>query len=236
LVVAVPTGVTAVGKRAVIEAAELAGAGKVHLIEEPMAAAIGNGLPVDQPEGHMVVDIGGGTTEVAVISMFATICSESLRMAGDQANEAIIRHIRHHHRLAIGETVAETLKIKIGAVLPLRRPLSVRIRGKDVFTGMLKTVTVSDEEIRDVLKGFTAAIVEAVRRTLYKVPTALASDLARNGIWLTGGGALLKGLRHLIARSTGLQVRICHEPLRSVAQGVGAVTEHFAFYQSVLLN
>jgi rod shape-determining protein MreB and related proteins len=236
LVIAVPTGITSVEKRALIEAADMAGAGKVHLIEEPMAAAIGNGLPIEQPMGHMVVDIGGGTTEVAVISMFSIVCSESLRMAGDKANQAIIRHVQHKHQMAISEGLAETIKMKIGSALPLSKRLAVKIRGKDICSGMLKTVTVTDEEIRAVLKGPITAIVDAVKRTLYKAPPDLASDLTQNGIWLAGGGSLLKGMRRLLQQTTGLEVKIPAEPLRSVAHGAGAVTEHFAHYQHVFLN
>jgi rod shape-determining protein MreB and related proteins len=236
LVIAVPTGITSVEKRAVIEAADMAGAGKVHLIEEPMAAAIGNGLPIEQPMGHMVVDIGGGTTEVAVISMFSIVCSESLRMAGDKANQAIVRYVQHQHHMVISEGLAETIKMKIGSALPLSKRLAVKIKGKDIFSGMLKTVTVTDEDIREVLKGPITAIVDAVKRTLYKAPPDLASDLTQNGMWLAGGGSLLKGMRRLLQQTTGLEVKIPAEPLRSVAQGAGAVTEHFAHYQHVFLN
>jgi rod shape-determining protein MreB len=236
MVIAVPSGVTSIEKRAVIEAADMAGAGRVHLIEEPMAAAIGNGLAVDQPMGHMVVDIGGGTTEVAVISLFTTVCSESLRVAGDKANLAIIRHIQHQHHMVISESLAEIIKMKIGSAIPLSKGLAVKIKGKDIFSGMIKTITVTDREIHEVLKAQLRAIVEVVKRTLYKVPPDLASDLALNGIWLAGGGALLKGMRELLERVTGLSVKLAGEPLRSVAQGAGAVTERFDFYQHIFLN
>jgi rod shape-determining protein MreB and related proteins len=236
MVIAVPSGVTSIEKRAVIEAADMAGAGRVHLIEEPMAAAIGNGLAVDQPVGHMVVDIGGGTTEVAVISLFTTVCSESLRVAGDKANLAIIRHIQHQHHMVISESLAEIIKMKIGSAIPLSKGLAVKIKGKDIFSGMIKTITVTDREIHEVLKAQLRAIVEVVKRTLYKVPPDLASDLALNGIWLAGGGALLKGMRELLERVTGLSVKLAGEPLRSVAQGAGAVTERFDFYQHIFLN
>ncbi len=236
MVIAVPSGVTSIEKRAVIEAADMAGAGRVHLIEEPMAAAIGNGLAVDQPMGHMVVDIGGGTTEVAVISLFTTVCSESLRVAGDKANLAIVRHIQHQHHMVISESLAEIIKMKIGSAIPLNKGLAVKIKGKDIFSGMIKTITVTDREIHEVLKAQLRAIVEVVKRTLYKVPPDLASDLALNGIWLAGGGALLKGMRELLERVTGLNVKLADEPLRSVAQGAGAVTERFDFYQHIFLN
>jgi len=236
MVIAVPTGVTSIEKRAVLEAADMAGAGRVHLIEEPMAAAIGNGLPVDQPMGHMVVDIGGGTTEVAVISMFTTVCSESLRVAGDRANLSIIDYVQHRHHMVISESLAEAIKMKIGSAIPLGKRLAVKIKGKDIFSGMIKTITVTDQEIHEVLKPQLKAMLEAVKRTLYKVPPDLASDLAINGIWLAGGGALLKGMPELLERVTGLSVKLTGEPLRSVAQGAGAVTERFDFYQHIFLN
>jgi rod shape-determining protein MreB and related proteins len=236
MVIAVPTGVTSIEKRAVLEAADMAGAGRVHLIEEPMAAAIGNGLPIDQPMGHMVVDIGGGTTEVAVISMFTTVCSESLRLAGDRANRAIIDHVQRQHHMVISESLAEVIKMKIGSAIPLGKRLAVKIKGKDIFSGMIKTITVTDQEIHEVLKPQLKVMLEAVKRTLFKVPPDLASDLALNGIWLAGGGALLKGMPELLERVTGLNVKLAGEPLRSVAQGAGAVTERFDFYQHIFLN
>ncbi|MFP5214055.1 MAG: rod shape-determining protein, partial [Acidobacteriota bacterium] len=176
LVVAVPAGITSVEKRAVMEASEMSGAGKVFLIEEPMAAAIGTGLPVDQPQGHMVVDIGGGTTEVAIISKFAVACSESLRIAGDEANEAICQHIRREHRISISDMMAEIIKIKIGSAVPLAKPMEVKLRGKDLSSGMPKVISVSDADVREAIKEPTLAIVEAVRRVLEKASPDLASD------------------------------------------------------------
>lgn len=236
LVVAVPTGITSVEKRAVVEAAEIAGAGKVFLIEEPMAAAIGAGLPVDQPMGHMVVDIGGGTTEVAVVSRFAVAYSESLRVAGDEANEAIVRYMRLAHQMNVSEIMAEVIKMKIGSAVPLKKTLELKLRGKDIGTGMPKVVTITDGDIRDAMKESTVAIVEAVRRVLERVSPDLASDIGENGIWLAGGGALLKGLRLLINQATGLDVRKAEDPLRAVIRGAGAVTEQFDFYRNVFLN
>jgi rod shape-determining protein MreB len=236
LVVAVPSGITSVEKRAVMEASELAGAGKVNLIEEPMAAAIGTGLPIDQPRGQMVVDIGGGTTEVAIISKFAITCSESLRVAGDEANEAICKFVRQEHRLGISETMAEIIKIKIGAAVPLRKPLEIKLRGKDLSTGMPKVVSITDSDIRTAIRESTMTIVEAVRRVLEKASPDLASDVAENGIWLAGGGALLRGLNALVHETTGLEVGRSEDPLRSVIRGAGAVTEHYDFYREVFLN
>ncbi|MEM5790098.1 MAG: rod shape-determining protein, partial [Syntrophobacteraceae bacterium] len=164
LVVAVPAGITSVEKRAVMEAAEMAGAGKVFLIEEPMAAAIGAGLPIDQPEGQMMVDIGGGTTEVAIISKFAVSCSESLRVAGDEANEAICQFIRREHGMGISEMMAEVIKMKIGSAVPLKKTLEIKLRGKDVASGMPKIVSITDSDIRAAIREPNQAIVEAVRR------------------------------------------------------------------------
>jgi len=236
LVVAVPAGITSVEKRAVMEASEMAGAGKVYLIEEPMAAAIGTGLPVDQSMGHMIVDIGGGTTEVAVICKFAVACSESLRVAGDEANDAICQYIRREHQINISDVMAEIIKIKIGAAVPLQKPMELKLRGKDIVTGMPKVVSITDGDIRGAIKEPTMAIVEAVRRVLEKASPDLASDISENGIWLAGGGALLRGLHQLITQVTGLDVRRADDPLRAVIRGAGTATEHFDYYRDVFLN
>jgi rod shape-determining protein MreB len=236
LVVAVPAGITSVEKLAVMEASEMSGAGKVYLIEEPMAAAIGTGLPIEKAMGQMVVDIGGGTTEVAVISKFTVACSESLRVAGDEANEAISRFIKNEHRIDISDIMAETIKIKIGSAVPLKKALELKLRGKDLVTGMPKVITIGDTDIRKAIKEPTLAIIEAVRRVLEKMSPELASDVAENGVWLAGGGALLKGLRLLLQQATGLEVRKSEDPLRSVIRGAGTVTEHFEFYRTVFLN
>lgn len=236
LVVAVPAGITSVEKRAVMEASEMAGAGKVYLIEEPMAAAIGTGLPVDQSVGHMIVDIGGGTTEVAVICKFAVACSESLRVAGDEANEAICQYVRREHQINISDVMAEIIKIKIGAAVPLEKPMELKLRGKDIVTGMPKVVSITDMDIRGAIQEPTMAIVEAVRRVLEKASPDLASDISENGIWLAGGGALLRGLHQLITQVTGLDVRRADDPLRAVIRGAGTATEHFDYYRDVFLN
>lgn len=236
LVVAVPTGITAVEKRAVVEACEIAGAGKVFLMEEPMAAAIGAGLPVDQPMGHMVVDIGGGTTEVAIISKFTVACSESLRVAGDEANEAICKFVKEVHGMNISVSMAEVIKVKIGSAMPLKRQLEVKLRGKDISTGMPKVVTITDADIRTAIKTPTQAIVEAVRRVLEKASPDFASDIGENGIWLAGGGALLKGLRLLLYQATGLEIKKSEDPIRAVIRGTGAVADRFDYYRDVFLN
>lgn len=236
LVVAVPTGITSVEKRAVIEAAEQAGARQIHLVEEPMAAAIGAGLPVDQPFGNMIVDIGGGTTEVAVISMFAVAYSESVRVAGDEANEAILRYIQRERQMIISETLAESVKIKIGTAAPLDAPESIDITGKEILTGIPKTFSVTDEEIRDAIKEPIYSIVEAVKRALEKTPPDLAADIHDRGFWLAGGGALIRGLDRLLNQVTSLRVNIADDPLTAVVRGAGAVIDHTDHYRQVFIN
>ncbi|MGC8492225.1 MAG: rod shape-determining protein [Syntrophobacteraceae bacterium] len=236
LVVAVPTGITSVEKRAVIEAAEQAGARYIHLIEEPMAAAIGAGLPIDQPHGNMVVDIGGGTTEVAVISMFAVAYSESVRVAGDEANEAILRYIQRERQMIISEVLAESVKMRIGSAVAFEKSESIEITGKEILSGIPKTFAISDEEIRTAIREPIEAIVEAVKRALEKTPPDLAADIHDHGFWLAGGGALLKGLDRLLSRHTSLKVNIAEDPLTAIARGAGAVIEHVDFYRSVFIN
>lgn len=236
LVVAVPTGITSVEKRAVMEAAEQAGAGRVHLVEEPMAAAIGTGLPVDQPIGSMVVDIGGGTTEVAVISMFAVAYSESVRVAGDEANEAIMRYVQRERQMIISEVLAENIKIQIGSAVPLEKPMKLEVPGKDIVSGIPKTFTLTDEEVRFAIQEPIHAIVESVRRALEKTPPELAADIGQSGIWLAGGGALIKGLDRLLEQETGLKVNISDDPLTAVVRGAGSVIEHFGYFRDVFVN
>ncbi len=236
LVVAVPTGITSVEKRAVIEAAEQAGAGYIHLVEEPMAAAIGAGLPIEKPFGNMIVDIGGGTTEVAVISMFAVAYSESVRVAGDEANEAILRYMQRERQMIISEVLAENVKMRIGSAIAADKPETIDITGKEILSGIPKTFTVSDGEIRDAMKEPVGAIVEAVKRALEKTPPDLAADIHDKGFWLAGGGALLKGLDRLLEQSTHLKVNIADDPLTAVARGAGSVIEQVDFYRSVFIN
>lgn len=236
LVVAVPTGITAVEKRAVIEAAEQAGARHIHLIEEPMAAAIGAGLPIDKPFGNMVVDIGGGTTEVAVISMFAVAYSESVRVAGDEANEAILRYMQRERQMIISEVLAENVKMKIGTAAPLEEPQTLEITGKEILTGIPRTFTVTDEEIREAIREPVMAIVESVKRALEKTPPDLASDIHEKGFWLAGGGALLKGLDRLLSQTTNLKANIADDPLTAIVRGAGAVIDQMDYYRQVFIN
>mgnify|MGYP005853198021 FL=1 len=236
LVVAVPTGITSVEKRAVIEAAEQAGARQIHLVEEPMAAAIGAGLPIDQPFGNMVVDIGGGTTEVAVISMFAVAYSESVRVAGDEANEAILRYVQRERQMIISEILAEHVKMKIGTAAPLDAPETMEITGKEILTGIPKTFSVTDEEIREAIKEPIMSIVEAVKRALEKTPPDLSADIHEKGFWLAGGGALIRGLDKLLNQYTSLRVNIAEDPLTAVVRGAGAVIDHMDHYRQVFIN
>ena len=236
LVVAVPTGITAVEKRAVIEAAEQAGARYIHLIEEPMAAAIGAGLPIDQPYGNMVVDIGGGTTEVAVISMFAVSYSESVRVAGDEANDAILRYLQRERQMIVSEIVAEEVKMKIGTAVAPPQPVTLDITGKEILSGIPLTFTVTDEEIRNAIREPVMAIVEAVKRALEKTPPDLAADIHGRGFWLAGGGALLQGLDQLLHETTKLNVNVAEDPLTAIVRGAGVVIEHLDAYRQVFIN
>jgi len=236
LVIAVPTGITSVEKRAVIEAAEQAGAGSVMLIEEPMAAAIGAGLPIDRPVGSMIVDIGGGTTEVAIISLFAIAYSESVRVAGDEANEAILRYIQRKHQMIISEILAEQIKIQVGSAIPTGDPVKVQLTGKEILTGIPKTFFITDEEVREALQEPVNIIVESVKRALEKTPPDLAADIYERGIWLAGGGALLKGLDQLIQRETTLTVHVADDPLTAIVRGAGAVIEDMEYYKPVFIS
>ena len=221
VVICVPAEITSVEERAVKDAAKLAGAKHVEIIEEPMAAAIGAGLPIDGPSGSMVVDIGGGTTDVAVISLGGIVVSQSLRVAGNKLDEAIIRYIRRVYNLMIGERTAEEIKIKIGSAYRLESELAMEIRGRDLINGLPKTVKITSEEIREALSEPVGSIVEAVKSVLEKTPPELAADIIDRGVILTGGGALLRGLDKLLAEVCGIPVIIAEDPLSCVALGTG---------------
>jgi len=236
MLIGVPTGVTQVEKRAVIESAEQAGAREIFLIEEPMAAAIGAGIPIDQPRGSMVVDIGGGTTEVAVISMFSTAYSESVRVAGDEANEAIMRLAQRNYQMLIGENTAEQVKIKIGSAYPLEEPLTMEVSGKDLVKGIPRTVTLTDEEVRQAMAEPVGIILESIRRAFEKTPPELGSDVAEQGVVLAGGGALIRGLDKLITQELNLKVRIADEPLTTVVMGAGIALQNIKEYRRVFIN
>jgi rod shape-determining protein MreB len=227
MVICVPSGITGVEQRAVQDAAEYAGARKpVHIIEEPMAAAIGADLPVHEPSGNMIVDIGGGTTEVAVISLGGIVTAQSVRVAGDELDEAVLQYLKKEFSLAIGDRTAEEIKMHMGSAWPLDHELTADIRGRDMISGLPRTVAVTTEQIRESLAEPVAAIVDAVKTTLDKTPPELAADIMERGITLTGGGALLAGLDVRLAHETGMSINIAHEPLFSVVIGSGRALEN----------
>ncbi len=237
MVICVPSGVTGVEKRAVQEAAEYAGARKTpFIIEEPMAAAIGAGLPVHEPTGNMVVDIGGGTTEVAVISLGGIVTSQSVRIGGDELDEAIIAYIKKEYSLALGERTSEEIKLALGSAYPLEEEMRAEIRGRDLVTGLPKTIVTTTEEIREAIEEPVSAIVDAVKTTLDKTPPELAADIMEQGIVLTGGGALLHGLNVRLSAETGMPIVIAKNPLHSVAIGAGQCLEEFNVLRQVLAN
>ncbi len=219
--VSVPSGITPVERRAVTESAMQAGAKKVFIIEEPMSAAIGAGLPVYEPQGCMIVDIGGGTTEVAVISLGGIVFSKSIRVAGDEMDQAIIQHLKRTYNMMVGERTAEDIKIAIGSAFPLKEELEMQVKGRDQVMGLPKIITITSEEIRESLREPISAIVDAVRVTLERTPPELAADIVDRGVVLAGGGALLRGLDQLLAKETGLHVTVADDPLTAVVMGTG---------------
>jgi rod shape-determining protein MreB len=222
MVICVPSGITGVEQRAVQEAAEFAGARKpAHIIEEPMAAAIGAGLPVHEPTGNMIVDIGGGTTEVAVISLGGIVASQSVRVGGDELDDSIVQYIKKEYSLALGERTSEEVKIALGSAWPLQEELHAEIRGRDLVTGLPKTIVTSTDEIREAIEEPVSAIVDAVKTTLDKTPPELAADLMEKGIMLAGGGALLHGLDARLQHETGMPILTAQNPLHCVAIGSG---------------
>ena len=233
VLIAIPSGITEVERRAVIESALAAGARKVHLIEEPMAAAIGVGLPVQEAAGNMIVDIGGGTTEVALISLSGIVYSRSVRCAGDELDDAIISHMKRQYNLMIGERTAEDIKIRIGSAYPLAKELSMEVKGRDLVAGLPKTVVITSEEIREALADQLNTIVNAVRTTLERCPPELAADLVDRGIVLAGGGGLLRGLDELLHVQTGLPIHIAEDPLSAVAEGTGKALQELDFFTNV---
>lgn len=233
VVVAVPSGITEVEKRAVKESATQAGAREVYLIEQPMASAIGVGLPVHEPVGNMIIDIGGGTTEIAIISLAGIVFSKSLRVGGDEFDETIIAHMKRAYNLMIGERTAEDIKIQIGSAYPLEQELTMEVKGRDLNAGLPKTVRIRSEEIREALQGPLSSILETVRLTLERCPPELSADLVDRGIVLAGGGALLRGIDRLISDETGLPVHIAENPLTAVVEGTGRVLEEINFLKRV---
>ena len=233
-VVGVPSGITEVEKRAVEESVLQAGAREVYLIEEPVAAAIGAGLEIAEPNGNIVVDIGGGTTEVAVISLGGIVVSDSLRIAGDELDEAIINYVKREFNLAIGQTIAEEVKIDIGCALPLVSIETMEIRGRDLNTGLPKVMQINSEQVREALEEPIAQIVDVIKITLEKTPPELSSDVMERGIVLTGGGALIKNLDKLISRKTGIPVYVTETPLNAVVRGTGKALDDLEKLKSVL--
>jgi rod shape-determining protein MreB len=237
MVICVPSGITPVEQRAVQEAAEFAGARKpAYIIEEPMAAAIGAGLPVQEPTGNMIVDIGGGTTEVAVISLGGVVASQSARVGGDALDAAIINYIKKEYSLALGERTAEEVKMALGSAWPLEIELHAEIRGRDLVTGLPKTIVTTTEEIREAIEEPVAAIVDAVKVTLDKTPPELSADIMEQGVVLAGGGALLHGISERLEHETGMPIVIAQNPLFAVAIGSGQSLEEFDALKGVLFS
>ena len=236
VIIGVPFGITEVEKRAVKESAQIAGAREVYLIEEPIAAAIGAGLPITEPSGNMIVDIGGGTTEVAVISLSGIVYSRSVRVGGDKMDEAIVQHMKRKYNLLIGEPTAEKIKIHIGNAFNTGEVAAMEVKGRDLVAGLPKTLTITSEEIREALQEPINQIVEAVRTALERTPPELSADIVDKGIVLAGGGALLKGLDMLLREETGLPVMIADDPLSAVVLGCGKALDEISLLKSVAIE
>jgi len=236
IVIAIPSGITEVEKRAVKDSAERAGAREVFLIEEPIAAAIGVGLPIQEPIGNMIIDIGGGTTEIAVISLAGIVFSKSIRIGGDEMNEAIIEYLKKTYNLMVGERTSEDIKIKIGSAYPLEEEMSIEVKGRDLVAGLPKTVTITSEEIRESLQEPLRAILEVTKMSLERTPPELAADLIDHGIVMAGGGSLLRGLDKLISEETGLPVHISEDPITAVANGTGRVLSEIQYLKKVTVS
>ena len=234
VIICIPSGVTAVERRAVKEAAEKAGAKRVNIIEEPMAAAIGAGLPTLDATGSMIVDIGGGTSEVAVISLGGIVTSRSVRMAGDEFDNAIVNYIRRKYNLLIGERTAENIKLEIGSACPSEQESSMEIKGRNLLNGLPENITITSAEVRDALAEPLSRVIEAIKITLEKTPPELSADIIDQGITLAGGGALLRGLDKLINRETGMPVYVAEYPLDCVAEGTGRILENLEKYRDLL--
>jgi len=234
VVIAVPSGITAVEKRAVHNSAERAGARKVYLVDEPMACALGAGLPVNEPTASMVVDIGGGTTEVAIISLAAISVCQSVRVAGDDMDEAIAAYMKRTYNLMIGEQTSERIKIEIGSAAPMEQEMTMEVRGRDMISGLPRKTIISSEEVREALKEPVGSIIDCVVRTLEKAEPELAADLVDRGIVLCGGGALLRGMDTVLANATGLDVRIADDPLTCVARGTAVYLENLDLWKGTM--
>ncbi len=236
IVIGVPSEITQVEKRAVIDSAYRAKASEVHLVEQAMVAAIGAGLPITEPSGNMVVDIGGGTTDVAVISLSGIVYSRSVRVAGNEMDDAIMQYLKRKYNLLIGERTAEMIKITVGSAYPLDRPLTMEIKGRNLIEGVPKTITIEDSEIREALGECVATIVNAIRVALERTPPELSADISDKGIVLTGGGAMLKNLDRRIREETGLPVSIAEDPLASVVLGTGKMLTDFRLLRRIAIE
>jgi len=236
MVVAVPSGITEVEKRAVKDSALHAGAREVYMLEEPVAASIGVGLPIQEPSGNMIIDIGGGTTEMAVISLAGVVFSKSIRVGGDELDDAIINYLKRTYNLMVGERTAEEIKIQIGSSYPMEEELSMNVRGRDLIAGLPKMITITSEEIREALSEPIAQIVEAVRITLERTPPELSADLIEKGIILAGGGSLLRGVDKLIAEETSLPVHVADDPLTAVVLGTGKVLSELKYLKRLTVG
>jgi rod shape-determining protein MreB len=236
IVIAVPSGITEVEKRAVRDSAEHAGAREVFLIAEPIAAAIGVGLPVDKPSGNMIIDIGGGTTEIAVIALDGIVADSSIRVAGDELDEAIVNYVKRTYNLLIGEQTAELIKTRIGCAVRLDKPLEMEIKGRDLVAGIPKNLKLTSEEIREAISEPISQIVEALKNALEQTPPELAADIVDRGIVMTGGGAMLKGLDQLLQRETNLPINVVDDPLLCVVLGAGKVLDNVHEYDRVLMH
>ena len=236
IVISIPSEITQVEKRAVRESALRAKASEVFLVEEAMAAAIGAGLPITEPSGNMIVDIGGGTTDIAVISLSGIVYSRSVRVAGNEMDEAIIQYIKRKHNLLIGERTSEQIKINIGSAAPLEQPMTMEIKGRDLIEGIPKTIEITDDEIREALSDGIATVVNAVRVALERTPPELSADIVDKGIVLTGGGALLKNLDVRLKAETGLPVYLAEDPLCSVVLGTGTMLQEMSLLRQISLE
>jgi rod shape-determining protein MreB len=234
MAISIPSGITEVERRAVRDSGEHAGAREVYLVEEPMAAAIGVNLPIEKPVGSMVVDIGGGTTEIAVIAMSGIVTKISIRIAGDEMNDAIVQYFKKKYNLLLGEMMAEQIKIDVGSVSPYKDERTISVRGRDLITGIPRNIDVSSIEVQEALEDPVKAIVEAVLLALEKTPPELSSDILERGIIMTGGGALLRGLDKRFRRETNLPIHLAEDPMTAVVRGVGKVLEDFDYYKRVL--
>jgi rod shape-determining protein MreB len=236
VIVCVPSGITAVEMRAVRDSVEHAGAREVYLVAEPIAAAVGVGLPVDTPAGNMVIDVGGGTTEIAVIALSGIVCNSSIRVGGDEMDDAVVQYIKKTYNLMIGEQTAEVIKIKIGSAFPLPEETEMEVRGIDLVAGIPKTIKVGSAEIREALKEPVALITEALRSALEKTPPELAADIVDKGIVMTGGGSLLRGLDALLREDTNLPISVVSNPLECVVLGTGKILDEIEHYEKVLIK